>query len=581
MPAPASISQWFIDDVAKPPAPTLTNDFSAMGNGAQVSNFFGVHTAGGVVRGRMMYALGRFLIASERNGGIDKQFMWTWQRMFYLYALGNFKDLIRAMTYRSTVQAVYLTYLGSTNLAPDENYARELIQLYTLGLFQRRPDGSFILDQDGNRIETYDPFEDVAELARSMTGGYFPRLQDRFDTSIRPHSGDHLNYIPSANQDPTLLRFDFNLLTIDGSYASRSEDIFWRPTEHDFGARTLFGTVIPDATPPNLNDTGDRDQIPNSGGTTGDPDYRDWHREMSQLIRDDIDRSLDVIFAQPWFGPHVVDRLLKPWNASNATPGRKELTYNAFETGRATLPDGREVGSGQQGDLVATAAAILFHPEARGTVVPQGNRPFGKVRHGAEMCTHLIGLYVGPDFDYATNGTQSWWTNGTSILFDGFWDGQFGYDTSVFADANADASPPATELSLAGYLSPELSIVTEASRLVTLRQFSDMAARINWSDTVSDQAIVCGLGNPEQGYLCDSVLTSWAALSDIELRDRVNFEMLRNTATPETIQEIDDHIAAWTANTSEGLTAKGKSLTRVRAAIMVAACSLEFMVIGD
>ncbi|MFX7140690.1 DUF1800 family protein, partial [Acinetobacter baumannii] len=69
---------------------------------------------------------------------------------------------------------LYLTFLGSikanpaTGAIPDENYARELMQLFTIGLYQLNQDGTQVLS-GGNPVPTYAQ-DDVSQGARVWTG---------------------------------------------------------------------------------------------------------------------------------------------------------------------------------------------------------------------------------------------------------------------------------------------------------------------------------------------------------------------------------------------------------------------------
>lgn len=95
--------------------------------------------------------------------------------------LGNFRDLLKSVTYHACM-GIYLDYLGNekseSNLKvgagarrPDENYAREVMQLFTIGLHQLNSDGTPQL-KDGQLIPTYDN-DDVREMARVFTGMHY------------------------------------------------------------------------------------------------------------------------------------------------------------------------------------------------------------------------------------------------------------------------------------------------------------------------------------------------------------------------------------------------------------------------
>ncbi|MDX9768597.1 MAG: DUF1800 family protein, partial [Ectothiorhodospiraceae bacterium] len=93
------------------------------------------------------------------------------------HALGNYQDLMWAVTL-SPAMGLYLSMLKNekadpeTNLRPDENYAREVMQLFSIGLVELNPDGSVKRDAQGEPIPTYSQ-SDVEELARIFTGWNF------------------------------------------------------------------------------------------------------------------------------------------------------------------------------------------------------------------------------------------------------------------------------------------------------------------------------------------------------------------------------------------------------------------------
>jgi len=90
------------------------------------------------------------------------------------HAFGNFRDLLEQVTL-SAAMGAYLNTATSqkedpvTGRLPDENYAREVMQLFTIGLYQLNDDGSQRLDAAGKPIETYTA-SDVSQLARVFTG---------------------------------------------------------------------------------------------------------------------------------------------------------------------------------------------------------------------------------------------------------------------------------------------------------------------------------------------------------------------------------------------------------------------------
>ncbi len=89
-------------------------------------------------------------------------------------AFGNYRTILEGITYNAAM-ASFLTYLGNRKAnpargsVPDENYARELMQLFTLGLSQLNMDGTVKAGSDGAPIDTYSQ-ADITQLARVFTG---------------------------------------------------------------------------------------------------------------------------------------------------------------------------------------------------------------------------------------------------------------------------------------------------------------------------------------------------------------------------------------------------------------------------
>jgi hypothetical protein len=92
------------------------------------------------------------------------------------HALGNYRDVLIDISHSSSM-GLYLTYngskkeevVGNTVIYPDENYAREIMQLFTIGLSELNLDGTEKTDASGNSIPSYTQ-TDVNELAKVFTG---------------------------------------------------------------------------------------------------------------------------------------------------------------------------------------------------------------------------------------------------------------------------------------------------------------------------------------------------------------------------------------------------------------------------
>ena len=89
------------------------------------------------------------------------------------HAFGNYADLLEEVSYNLSMSRM-LTHLRNqkadeTGRQPDENYGREIMQLFSIGLYALNIDGTYKLNENGNRIETYDQF-DILESSKVFTG---------------------------------------------------------------------------------------------------------------------------------------------------------------------------------------------------------------------------------------------------------------------------------------------------------------------------------------------------------------------------------------------------------------------------
>lgn len=100
------------------------------------------------------------------------------------HSFGNFRDLLLDVTLHPCM-GVYLSHLRnrksdpSIGRYPDENYAREVMQLFTIGLYELEPDGSQTLDAQNDPIPTYDN-GDITEMAKVFTGLAFGGPEPHF-----------------------------------------------------------------------------------------------------------------------------------------------------------------------------------------------------------------------------------------------------------------------------------------------------------------------------------------------------------------------------------------------------------------
>jgi len=128
------------------------------------------------LRQRMAFAMSQiFVVSREGAGGTANPILLTQYYDFLAEnAFGNYYDFLKKLN-RTYVMGSYLSFLGnlkadpSINRFPDENFAREVMQLFTIGIHELNNDGTFKRDENGRLIETYDT-DDIIEMARVMTG---------------------------------------------------------------------------------------------------------------------------------------------------------------------------------------------------------------------------------------------------------------------------------------------------------------------------------------------------------------------------------------------------------------------------
>jgi uncharacterized protein (DUF1800 family) len=135
-------------------------------------------TATDQLRQRVAYAWSQHFVVSDKDDTFTNSTaaLCNYYDMLLDNSFGNFRDFLRAVTY-SPCMAMYLTYLGNEKAdpkgsrRPDENYAREIMQLFTIGLYQFNLDGSPKIVND-QTVPTYNN-DDVQEMARVFTGLHF------------------------------------------------------------------------------------------------------------------------------------------------------------------------------------------------------------------------------------------------------------------------------------------------------------------------------------------------------------------------------------------------------------------------
>lgn len=185
------------------------------------------------LRQRVAFALSQLFVVSDQDSTLAQYpaELANYYDLLAKGAFGNFRDLLQQVStspvmgkYLSSLRNTKATYDKNGNLltSPDENYAREVMQLFTIGLNQLQPDGTLKLDALGLPIPTYDQHT-ITEVARVFTGWAF-----KSDTSVAAN----FRGAPADFMDPMVM-FE---------------------SQHDTGVKTVVGGVQLPA-----NQTGEKD----------------------------------------------------------------------------------------------------------------------------------------------------------------------------------------------------------------------------------------------------------------------------------------------------------------------------------
>src|SRR5882724_3945560 len=153
------------------PAPAANDDMAVV----QKRFFANALTGQDQLRQRVAWGLSQIMVASAVKINRPSAFV-LWQNMFQQDAFGNFSTLLTDVTL-SPVMGNYLDMVNNdkpgNGVDPNENYAREVLQLFSIGLEELNPDGTPQLDGAGNPIPTYTQ-DTIEGFAHTFTGWTYP-----------------------------------------------------------------------------------------------------------------------------------------------------------------------------------------------------------------------------------------------------------------------------------------------------------------------------------------------------------------------------------------------------------------------
>jgi uncharacterized protein (DUF1800 family) len=222
------------------------------------------------LRHRVAWALNQLWVTSG-NGVRQSSHMVAYHKILSGNAFGNYRDLMKEMTLNPAM-GDYLDLTQNTKDTPNENYAREVLQLFTIGLFMLNQDGTLRLNRNGDPIPTYSQ-ETINNFTKVLTGWYFC---------------NNGNNPQCPNAIPGTLNF--------------KDPLILDQNKHNTEAKTLL--LYPNAV---------NEQLPagQSGAT-------------------DLDQALDNIFYHPNVAPFVSRFLIQKLVRSDPTPAYVERIANIF-----------------------------------------------------------------------------------------------------------------------------------------------------------------------------------------------------------------------------------------------------------
>ncbi|WP_205967486.1 DUF1800 domain-containing protein [Aquisalinus luteolus] len=183
------------------------------------------------MRKRAAFALSQFFVVSldPIDGFWPPYMIAAYWDLLCKHTFGNFRDLLERVSLNAAM-GLYLNTKGNlkedeaTGRRPDENYAREIMQLFTIGLYELNEDGTLKRDENGEPIETYTQ-DDITNLARVFTG------YDYNQKNVKRRDVEWLDYpVPSVD-------FALDPMVIDVE-------------EHSFLEVNFLGKHIPAGTHP-------------------------------------------------------------------------------------------------------------------------------------------------------------------------------------------------------------------------------------------------------------------------------------------------------------------------------------------
>ncbi len=254
------------------------------------------------LRQRVAFALHQIMVVSGSSEVNRPSWMTVYLQTLDRNAFGSYRTLLNEITLNPGM-GEFLDMRLSTRTSPNENFAREILQLFSIGTDVLNPDGTPQRDAQGNTIPTYSQ-NDVNEFTRVFTGWNFAVAISPGITNFR---------------DPMAPRGG---------------------TNHDFGAKTLLNGFT----------------IPACSSGSGAPNIACAQADMTAVMTH--------LSNHPNVGPFIGKQLIQHLVTSNPSPAYVERVAKVFNNDCSGLyPQGC---TNTRGNLKLVVQAILLDPEARG-----------------------------------------------------------------------------------------------------------------------------------------------------------------------------------------------------------------------
>jgi uncharacterized protein (DUF1800 family) len=414
-------------------------------DGTQLRNrvFLNMATGQDQLRQRAIFALSQIIVISANKTGSGPE-LTPWIRLLSRNAFGNFRTLLRDVTLSPTMgkylDLVYSRRATSTS-APNENYPRELLQLFSIGLWELNMDGTLKRDAAGQPIPTYTQ-ETIQNFARAMTGWTYPPMPGQ----------------TSGNSNPEYFVGDM----VPGR------------TTHDTGAKTLlYGVTLPAGQTTEQDMTAVLDNVFN-------------HPNVAPFISSRLIRSL--VTSNP--SPAYVQRVANVFaNNGGGVRGDLRAVVHAILTDPEALAfspsDGRlkdlilhVIGLGRAlGANMADPSGFqyMFSNLGQRVLTPQTVFNFYSLLGTLPGHTDLY----GPEFGIYPPALAIQRANFTYSLLNGSFSSSFGFDLSPYIALAGDPAALAERVNqslMFGRMSTELrEIIVNATNAVPASQTRDRA----------------------------------------------------------------------------------------------------------